>query len=516
MTTPTLHSRRRFSAGVLGAATLPALSVLGACAGPGAARPDAGLPPAFDANRFRRQTVSAGGRDVAVRVYEGLPTVARPVEPAYQQLNLYIPEAYFEGGRVGRHDARSAPIFLPNGVGGYMPATPLTIDGRLGPPSTAPNAIVTALSRGFVVAAPGARGRTLRAADGRYTGKAPAAIVDLKAAVRWLRLQGERMPGNTERIVSNGTSAGGALSALLAASGNHADYADELRAIGAAPGRDDIFAASAYCPITNLDHADAAYEWQFQGIADYRSIQISMLDYRVQRTELPGRLDATQRALSATLRDDFVAYVNRLRLPGPDGQALTLRADGSGPLRDHIAALVMASAQAALDAGQDLPAHAWLQRQGTRVTGLDFDAYVRAIGRMKPLPAFDGLARETGENQLFGDATRDKRHFTDFSLARSTATDPGAGADRADARVVRMMNAMAYAADPNARPAPHWRVRHGTRDRDTALAIPVLLAAALRARGLDVDLALPWDQPHGGDYDLPALFDWIEQRVAAG
>jgi hypothetical protein len=76
------------------------------------------------------------------------------------------------------------------------------------------------------------------------------------------------------------------------------------------------------------------------------------------------------------------------------------------------------------------------------------------------------------------------------------------------------MNPMRALADPASRVAPHWRIRHGTRDRDTALAIPVLLAAAARARGATVDLALPWDRPHSGDYDLPELFDWIESLPA--
>ena len=91
----------------------------------------------------------------------------------------------------------------------------------------------------------------------------------------------------------------------------------------------------------------------------------------------------------------------------PDGRLLRLAADGTGPLQDHVAALVMASAQRALDAGQDLSALPWLRLQGGRVQGLDFLAYVRAIGRMKALPAFDGLSLETGENQLFGDAATD-------------------------------------------------------------------------------------------------------------
>jgi hypothetical protein len=442
--------------------------------------------------------------------------VERPVLPTHQALNLYVPEAYFEGGTVGRYRAATAPIFLPNGVGGYMPALPGRPGNRMGPPPTAgqpaaPNAMAVALTRGLVVAAPGARGRTQQAADGRWIGKAPAAIVDLKAAVRWLRHNVGRFPGDTERIVSNGTSAGGALSALLGASGNHPDYEPELQALGAAPGRDDVFAVSAYCPITHLEQADGAYEWQFHGIDRYRRIDVSMLDFRIERRETEHALSAADLALSDALRAGFIAHVNGLGLRDPDGQALRLDADGRGGLREHIVALLKASAQRALDAGQDLSGRPWLTLQGARVQALDFDAYVRAAGRMKGLPAFDGLGLESGENQLFGDATTDRRHFTDFAQQHGTV----AGAQRADARSVRLMNALRLAAEPASRTARQWRIRQGTLDRDTSLAVPVLLAAQLRERGLGVDLALPWDRPHSGDYDLDELFAWIDRVVAA-
>ena len=471
----------------------------------------------FEAGRYAAKRISANGQSIAVRAYEGLPVVRRPVEASCQALNLYIPEAYFRGESVGRYTASTAPIFLPNQIGGYMPAPPGQPDRSLGPPlppgvPAPPSAMAVALTRGFVVASPGARGRTQRAADGRWIGKAPAAIVDLKAAVRWLRHNAGRMPGDTERIVSNGTSAGGALSALLGASGNSPDPESELQALGAAPGRDDIFAVSAYCPITNLEHADAAYEWQFRGLEEYRGIKVEMLDFKLERQEVVGHLDAAQLALSQELQDEFVAYVNRLGLRDPGGRLLSLDAQGQGSLQDHVGALVAASAQQALDRGSDLSDRPWLTIEHGRVRGLDFQAYVRAAGRMKGLPAFDGLALENGENQLFGDARTDLRHFTDFSLRHGRV----AGATRADALTVRQMNPMHYALASEARIARHWRIRQGTMDRDTSLAIPVLLAAALRQRGLDVDLALPWDRPHSGDYDLEELFDWIEARVAAG
>ena len=81
-----------------------------------------------------------------------------------------------------------------------------------------PNAVLTALERGYVVAAPGARGKSSKDANGKFSGKAPAAIVDLKAAVRYLKFNDAAMAGDANKIISNGTSTGGAMSALLGVS----------------------------------------------------------------------------------------------------------------------------------------------------------------------------------------------------------------------------------------------------------------------------------------------------------
>jgi hypothetical protein len=334
--------------------------------------------------------------------------------------------------------------------------------------------------------------------------------VDLKAAVRYLRWNAAVLPGDMEKIISNGTSAGGALSALLGASGNSADYEPYLQALGAAPGRDDIFAVSAYCPITNLEHADAAHEWLFNGVNDYRSIQMSMLDFNMTRKEVAGTLTPAQINVSDALKPLFPAYVNSLQLRTPQGQRLTLDAEGKGTFRDWVAGYLQASAQGQLDAGKDMSAYKWLAIQGGKVRAVDLDAYARYAGRMKLPPAFDALDASSGENNLFGNASVDNQHFTDFSVKNSTA----ASATRADGQRVKMMNAMRYIGSAEAKNATRWRIRHGTLDRDTSLAIPVILATALQNKGYAVDFAMPWDVPHSGDYDLEQLFAWIK-RIAS-
>lgn len=59
----------------------------------------------------------------------------------------------------------------------------------------------------------------------------------------------------------------------------------------------------------------------------------------------------------------------------------------------------------------------------------------------------------------------------------------------------------------------NWRIRHGAFDRDTSIAIPVILATMLKNKGYEVDFALPWGLPHSGDYDLEELFTWIDKLV---
>ncbi|MFT3931631.1 MAG: subtype B tannase [Spongiibacteraceae bacterium] len=464
----------------------------------------------FDATRFDTRTITINGKTLTVRAYENILYVAKPVDAALQRINIYIPEAYFNGEKIGIYDAQTAPIFLPNQVGGYMPAQPGTLDGR-GMPGAGdkPSTIALALARGYVVASPGARGRTSQSSNGDYIGKAPAAIVDLKAAVRYLRFNDARMPGNAEKIISNGTSAGGALSALLGASGNATDYQDELKKIGAADSRDDIFAVSSYCPITNLEHADAAYEWQFNGVHDFKKIDISMLDYKMQRREIAGTLSPDQIELSNALKKQFPDYINSLHLIDNSGKALQLDAQGNGSFKNYVMSLVIASAQVALDQGQDLSRHTWLTIKAGKVRSIDFDGYVHYMGRQKLPPAFDGLDLSTGENQLFGTASRDKQHFTAFSAARSTHSNI------ADAHTIAMMNPMHYIGMPGVNTAQHWRIRHGTYDKDTGLAISTALALTLQKQHIAVDFAFPWDRPHSGDYDLDELFAWIDNLKAA-
>lgn len=463
----------------------------------------------FDANAYVAKSFTINGNDVNFRAYENIVYVKNPVDTKYQIMNIYIPEEYFSGGTINGYTAKTAPIFLPNQIGGYMPATPgIANDGSnadaaaWGPNRNGPNSIALALANGMVVASPGARGRT------EATGRAPAAIVDLKAAVRYLRYNNKNMPGNTDLIISNGTSAGGALSSLLGASGNSKDYESYLKEIGAADEKDNIFAVSAYCPITNLDNADAAYEWLFNGVQEYNGIEISMVDYHVERKLIHGVLTEEQNKQSDELSAMFSSYVNSLGLKSTDGTTLSLDSDGNGSFKDYMKLLLIESAQKALDSGIDLSDKSWITISDGKVVDLDFEQYKVYLGRMKTPGAFDAITLTTAENQLFGTEEIEFQHFTQYAMDHSAVNGT-----MADANLINMMNAMNYVSSNGS--SKFWRIRAGTKDSDTSGAISAILALKLQNSGRQVDYSLPWDVPHSGDYDLPELFAWINSICKA-
>lgn len=434
------------------------------------------------------------------RAYENIPYVSAPVAKEYQQLSVYVPECYYEGGAINGYSLHTAPVFMPNTVGGYMPgpveAPRINDEGKL-------NTMALALQHGYVVVCAGARGRGLKDEKGNNIGMAPAAICDLKAAVRFIRYHAEELPGDMEKIITNGTSAGGAMSALLGTTGNQPDYEDVLEKMGACNARDDVFASSCYCPITNLDNADMAYEWEFFGLNSYQGYNGS------------GEMTKEQQELSADLKCKFPAYVNSLNLLDESGSQLVLDENGNGTFKECVLKTVLKSAQKELDAGRDLSLDdkvtAWLIIENKKAVAVDFDKFIEYRTRMKAAPAFDNVTLGNWENEVFGTEEISARHFSKFAFEHSSVTG-----QLAEAEQVKMMNPMYYIDDVQAVKAKHFRIRHGSVDRDTSLAISNILAIKLQNAGIDADVAHPWGIPHAGDYDLNELFAWIDEICSVG
>lgn len=256
----------------------------------------------------------------------GIVYCASPVDPAYETLGIFVPEAYMDGvdngdgtytcivnstGEQNGYTAATAPIVMPVETPGYA---------AMAAPTGYVSGVVSYTDAGFVYLYAGCRGRDAGA---------PAGVTDLKAAIRFYRSAAQLLPGDTGRIFTFGMSGGGAQSALLGASGDSALYAPYLAAIGAVEGYSDaVYGSMCWCPITNLDTADAAYEWNM-GCA---------------RTDL----DEAMQALSDGLAASYVDTINALGLTDADGHALTL--DGSalgvqdtGSYVDALTALVQRS-----------------------------------------------------------------------------------------------------------------------------------------------------------------------------
>lgn len=460
----------------------------------------------FDDNRYEVKTIEIDGKKLVYRAFENISYVTRPKDSDMQRLSIYVPETYYEGKNTGKYSLKTAPIFMPNTVGGYMPG-PQEGPGKNFMGET--NATFYALLHGYVVVSAGARGRMMKNEKGDFIGTAPAGLCDLKAAVRYLRFNKERVPGNTDRIITNGTSAGGAMSSLLGSTGNHPDYDSYMEEMGAADAQDHVFASSCYCPITNLDHADMAYEWEFCGQDEYHCVKIEEVQNgEAKRTPVKGTLTEEQKAMSEALKKMFPSYLNSLGLTDENGNLLTLDENGNGSFKDYVLSYVKKSAEQEAAEGTDLSGLDWIVIEEGKVKKIDFDRYISFRTRMKITPAFDAVHPETAENELFGSEKTQFRHFTDFSFEHDKDH-----AEMAEPMQIKMMNPMEYIGDSRAKKAEHFRIRHGSVDRDTSLAISAMLTARLRNNGIDVDLAYPWGKPHCGDYDMGDLFAWIDSIV---
>ena len=246
----------------------------------------------------------------------GLIYCAEPEDTAYESCGIYVPGKYFEGtknsngtytctikedAKVGNYTSSSAPIVIPVNTPGYSScAAPTSFSG---------SQVKDYTDEGFIYLDAGCRGRD--------NAEAPDGVTDLKSAVTYYRFNGDVLPGDTEKIFTFGHSGGGAQSAIMGASGNSELYNPYLESIGAAMVDKDgnilsnaIAGAMCWCPITNLDTADEAYEW-------------NMGQYTRENGTFTGEL-------SNDLAIKYATYINELGLKDPNGNTLTLEESDSG------------------------------------------------------------------------------------------------------------------------------------------------------------------------------------------
>ena len=476
----------------------------------------------FDINNYESMTGTVDNKEIKYRAFEYIPYVSNPIDIDQQYINIYIPEEYFNNGTVNGYNTQTAPIFMPNNVGGYMPSQPMTPKVE----NNKPNSALYALSRGYVVASPATRGRTNKASDGNFIGKAPAVIVDLQAATAYLHANDATMPGNAKRIITNGTSAGGAVSLLQGATGNTSDYQPYLQALGAATASTDVYASSAYAPITNLDAADMAYEWSYNGITSFNKVTMGQGELPqanvggapapMQRSVQRVNLTNNDVAYSDLLKSHFPDYVNNLQLRDRTGVILKLDKKGNGTFKQYVKSFIIDAANKAKSNGADLSRYSFLllDKNTGLVKDIDWDAYNSFTSRSKVPGAFDSRSNDSGENSLFGTSTSDTNHFTITAALHDTTPNNDVYVE--NAKIVTMMNPMNYLGSPSATNAKYYRIRYGTSDSNTSVAIPLIVGTRAQNLGYSVDMATPFGVDHAGDYDLQDLFNWMDSIVKNG
>ena len=476
----------------------------------------------FDINNYESMTGTVDNKEIKYRAFEYIPYVSNPIDIDQQYINIYIPEEYFNNGTVNGYNTQTAPIFMPNNVGGYMPSQPMAPKVE----NNKPNSALYALSRGYVVASPATRGRTNKASDGNFIGKAPAVIVDLQAATAYLHANDATMPGNAKRIITNGTSAGGAVSLLQGATGNTSDYQPYLQALGAATASTDVYASSAYAPMTNLDAADMAYEWSYNGITSFNKVTMGQSELPqadvggapapMQRSVQRVNLTNDDVAYSDLLKSHFPDYVNNLQLRDKTGVILKLDKKGNGTFKQYVKSFIIDAANKAKSNGTDLSRYSFLVLDKTTgmVKDIDWDAYNSFTSRSKTPGAFDSRSNDSGENSLFGTSTSDTNHFTITAALHDTTPNNNVYVE--NAKIVTMMNPMNYLGSPSATNAKYYRIRYGTADSNTSVAIPLIVGTRAQNLGYSVDMATPFGVDHAGDYDLQDLFNWMDSIVKNG
>ena len=496
----------------------------------------------------------------------GLSYAATPQASDYETLGIYVPGAYLTGtdngngtytatvngsGAVGSFTAATAPTVLPVNTPGYSAQKP--------PTEYSYDIIKAYMEAGFIYIHAGLRGKDSNSQT--YSGNAPWGVTDLKAAVRYRRYNAASVPGDAAKVYVFGHSGGGAQSAVAGASGDSGLFAPYLAALGAATtdtsGRalsDAVAGAMCWCPITTLDSANAAYEWNMG--------QFASSDTRAEGT--------WTRAYSQDLAAAFPAYLNDLKLTDSSGKPLSLESSSkgtylAGSYYDHLVAVIQKSLNDFLAATTFPYTPSFTEMAGMEPRGGDsrgsaesttyktveeyiaflnsssqwvtYDASKKTAtitglqgfvtsqkNASKDVGAFDGVDRAQTENLVMGSG-ESKLHFSsssreviskgqskysalsgwsdDYGVAayeKDLATKDSVGTDMATR--VSMYDPLYYLTQGSkgrgtSTVAPAWRIRTGITQGDTASTVEVNLALALQQAGAgSVDFATIWGQGH--------------------
>ncbi len=432
----------------------------------------------------------------------GIVYCSNPADKSYEQMGIYVPGAYMKASAnsngtytcsvnseatLNGFTAASAPVVIPVNTPGYK---------AMSPPTGFSSGVTSYTEKGFVYLYAGCRGKEA---------SAPSAVTDLKAAIRYFRYlvaQGG-VPGNIDRIFSFGHSGGGAQSAILGASGDSPLYNAYLEGLGAKMDYSDAVCGSmCWCPITNLDLADGAYEWN---MGKTRS----------------GLSDADL-SISKELSGVFADYINAIGFKHPStGEVLALEAtsDGyyqSGSYYEYVMEVINDAVSR-----YNKNNGASVSQYSTSDSGALYafaNAYKKATKGIAAFDAYDGESRTSAANLLF-DPDGEWAHFDKYlaDIVARYAPEYKSAFDEDLALVdsygnnletrLAMYTPLFYLMDNStyyanggkgaSTVASHWRIRSGIEQGDTALCTEINLALGLQSYGIeDVDFATVWDKGH--------------------
>ena len=480
-----------------------------------------------------------------------------PVDAAVQKLDIYVPEEYVnavdngdgtytvtinEAGKFEREDgvtytAANAPVIYQNTVDGYKQGDALVLtSGRKGANVGEYNSYLTS---GYVLVSIGTRGL-----QGSVDGTAPAAVVDLKAGVRYLKANDELLPGDMNKIVATGTSAGGGVTSVLGASGNSPLYDPYLEKIGAVmDSTDDIYCAMPFCPITNLEYADAAFEWLhasetasgggFGGMMGGGAGGMGGGPGGGMMGGGPGGGGAGGMGGGSSEKTEFTEFEKALHNSLVETYKENLASFGldADQFESDLLALINSSiAYYVENYVDDVDAFAAensvLTYENGVVTAPSVTAFVEEyMPRSKGVPAFDSLDASSTECSLFGG-----KHFStqtadilkglsgEFEEAAAAVKDYDAdNTDELLAEVALMSPMTFLTGGQESTVAPYWRFRNGMTDQDVGSVAAFTMTQILRQKGLaEVDYNLIWNVGHmSADYsyaDVQSYVDFICQK----
>ena len=329
--------------------------------------------------------------------------------------------------------------------------------------------------------------------------------------------------------------------------------------------KDNVKGSQCWCPITNLDTADAAYEWN---IGQYYSTDT--------------RADGTfTKLLSDDLSAKFVEYINSLELKDPSGNKLSLTSTNAGSYYDYLKNIIEESLNNFLsdntfpwtrEAEKEFPRGGMRRLDTQAVTYNTVNDYINYLNsdynwvtydsstnkatitnvgdfvkKLKPpskdVGAFDDLNRNQGEIKVFGTKPGEYvKHFdqitynllnsnqdkysgksnwnSDYPSEYLNDFDDTDSVGNSVLYRLNMYNPMYYLSNyypgyKTSDVADYFRINTGIFQSDTGNVVEIDLYLALINYGKNVEFTTVWEKKHvkaerTGDSDTNFI-NWIAE-----